>query len=211
MKDGKLDILPVAAQADHARVLVTRPRPTDGDMRLNGHSRCRPGLAQRLLQALDERGGVPGAPALDHPNARSRSRSAAHGAQSVMQSMVRARALRRARAHVFLTYRRRCREGEWHEQTGQQWSPDSVGQIKGVARRAPEAQSARGFGAARRIVLRVLCRHRGRMGGADARCRLLGLRYLARTVAIGSSGVSKTGHPFHSRPDMEPDLRGVIE
>jgi hypothetical protein len=40
----------------------------------------------------------------------------------------------------------------------------ALGQIKGVARRAPESQSARGFAAAPRGVSRVPCRHRNPHG-----------------------------------------------
>ncbi|MNU84699.1 hypothetical protein D3C71_744250 [compost metagenome] len=39
------------------------------------------------------------------------------------------------------------------------WQAETEGQIKGVARRAPESQSARGFSAAQRRVSRVLRRH----------------------------------------------------
>ena len=43
---------------------------------------------------------------------------------------------------------------------GRMQGPEALGQIKGAARRAPEAQSARGFDAAPRGASRVPCGHR---------------------------------------------------
>ena len=73
MDNGKLGILLVAAQADHARMLVTTPRPSDGDMRPGEYVRCQPrGLHSEIPQPRDERGGMHGAPILiHHANARS--------------------------------------------------------------------------------------------------------------------------------------------